>query len=166
MSKQENFYSLTELTELIVDITSALKSVNDRVQSLERRLDFTPNKQQLENQLGIPENDKFAELKEAHRNGAVIQVKTSISNGWRNVYSPAWHDKNEYRIKPEEQPKIGDVCKFWNYDERCFVIAQLVRIYNEKESYRYASAASSWRNAKTLNKQEAIKLLFGNEATN
>lgn len=109
-----------------------------------------------------PEKDKFAELKEAHRNGAVIQV----SRGYMDTDDPKWNNRYEYRIKPKEGPNVNDVCKFWNYDECHFEIAKLVRIYGEKESYRYASAASSWRNAKPLTKEEVIKLLFGNEKTN
>lgn len=50
--------------------------------------------------------DKFAELKEAHRNGAVIQLN-SIYNGWNDVEDEAdlWLPTYEYRIKPEEKPK-------------------------------------------------------------
>lgn len=63
----------------------------------------------------------------------------------------------------KEKPKVGDVCKFWNYDENNFEIAKLVRIYSEKETYKYASGASSWINAKTLTQQEVNNLLFGKE---
>lgn len=53
--------------------------------------------------------DKFAELKEAHRNGAIIQYKN-----WTTKYFldcpdnlPKWDERTEYRIKPEEKPKVN-----------------------------------------------------------
>lgn len=104
--------------------------------------------------------DPFAELKEAHRNGKVIQFKHH-TDGWMDLKDPKFNDTfSLYRIKPEEEPKVVDVCKFWNYDERHFEVATLVRVYSEKETYRYASAASSWINAKTITQQQAITLLF------
>lgn len=50
----------------------------------------------------IIEQEKFAELKEAHRNGAVIQLN-SIYNGWHDVEddSDLWLPTYEYRIKPK-----------------------------------------------------------------
>lgn len=107
--------------------------------------------------------DPFAELKEAHKNGAIIQFREKSSPFWIDVAcnKPSWVEGTEYRIKPlEEKPKVGDVCKFWNYDERNFEVATLVRVYSEKETYRYASAASSWINAKSITQQQAITLLF------
>ena len=51
-----------------------------------------------------PEEDKFAELKEDHKNGAVIQIKER--NGeWYSISSPQWDSDAEYRIKPEEEQK-------------------------------------------------------------
>lgn len=110
--------------------------------------------------------DKFAELKEAHRNGAVIEVKSYLDGKWHETNNPSWLDNHEYRIKPEDKPKVGDVCKLWNYDERHFEISKLVRIYKESQPYKYASSASSWINAKPITKEEAIKLLFNDEETN
>lgn len=46
--------------------------------------------------------DKFAELKEAHKNGAVIQYRNRLTSGWTNcpLSEPAWDSRNEYRIDP------------------------------------------------------------------
>lgn len=46
--------------------------------------------------------DKFAELKEAHRNGAVIQYRYSNDEEWDNTFEnkPSWQDHCQYRIKP------------------------------------------------------------------
>lgn len=64
-------------------------------------------------------------------------------------------------IKPEEKPNIGDVCKFWNYNEKCNMVGKLVRIYDVKNTnYPFATSAQSWMNAKTITPQEAIDLLF------
>ena len=61
--------------------------------------------------------DKFAELKEAYRNGSVIEYRhASLPNAsWKINNNPAWNDNYEYRIKPEEpqsseglyEPNIG-----------------------------------------------------------
>lgn len=52
--------------------------------------------------------DKFAELKEAHKNGAVIQYKNNDGK-WIDINhpEPSW-SRDEYRIKPEEKPKLVD----------------------------------------------------------
>lgn len=67
----------------------------------------------IEKHLGIHKEqpvDKFADLKEAHKNRAVIQLN-SIYNDWHDVEDEAdlWLPTYEYRIKPEEKPKVGDV---------------------------------------------------------
>lgn len=51
------------------------------------------------------EKDKFAELKEAHKNGVVIQYKSRVDGEWCTVKNDIdlWHDVYEYRIKPEEE---------------------------------------------------------------
>ena|SRR5690606_29726815 len=54
--------------------------------------------------------DKFAELKEAYRNGAIIEYFNNITNKWTVIQgAPHWLNNVEYRIKPEEKPKVGDV---------------------------------------------------------
>lgn len=54
------------------------------------------------------QSDKFAELKEAHRKGAVIQWRREIDGDpiWKDCNekdSPMWCEFNEYRIKPTQQ---------------------------------------------------------------
>lgn len=51
--------------------------------------------------------DKFDELKEAYKNGAVIQIN-SIYNGWHDVEdeSDLWLPTYEYRIKPTQQSSL------------------------------------------------------------
>mgnify|MGYP000993593137 CR=1 FL=1 len=53
--------------------------------------------------------NKFAELKEAHRNGAVIEFRSKYTNfEWEVTLDPAWGDFSEYRIKTEENPTLTD----------------------------------------------------------
>ena len=53
--------------------------------------------------------DKFAELKEAHNKGAVIEFRSKYTNfEWEVTLDPAWGDFSEYRIKPEENPALTD----------------------------------------------------------
>src|SRR5690606_34007662 len=48
-----------------------------------------------------------AELKESHKNGEVIQYKGKISGTWYDIKGePKWENNLEYRIKPEEKPKV------------------------------------------------------------
>ncbi len=54
----------------------------------------------------IIEVDKLAELKEAHKNGAVIEC-LQLDNTWYTVEKPNWHDHNEYRIKPKNKLEIS-----------------------------------------------------------
>lgn len=58
----------------------------------------------------IIEVDKFADLKKAHAEGAVIQYKRSIDNEWYDCSfdGPNWENHTEYRIKPEPKVKMGD----------------------------------------------------------
>lgn len=54
----------------------------------------------------IKNDDKFAELKEAHKNGAVIQCRAGVDREWKDcspVFKPVWSNRYEYRIKPEEE---------------------------------------------------------------
>lgn len=113
--------------------------------------------------------DKFAELKEAHKKGAVIQSKVVFVDEpsvWEDVPNPIWNPKIEYRIKPEEKPKVGDLVKAWNEDSGC-VIGIVKKIeYCSKDTFGYTlngSVTELFMNAKTLAQQEAIDLLFGKE---
>lgn len=117
----------------------------------------------------IIEVDKFAELKEAYKNGAVIQRHRT--HAWVDDFSPSWESYHEYRIKPEEKPKVGDVVKAWCRNEEHYVVGNLTDISTVTEN-KYGvhilgvSALRNtiyYANAKPLTKQEAIKLLFGDE---
>lgn len=68
----------------------------------------------------IIEQDKFAELKEAHSNGAVIQIKSQVApREWEDVKFDCdyWLDGYEYRIKP-------------NYDFTDYDIAIVERLHD------------------------------------
>lgn len=116
-----------------------------------------------------PEQDKFAELKEAHRNGAVIQCRIPSNIFWLDDEPPSWSDDFEYRIKPEEKPKVGDYVKAWYKSEDQFavgVVKEIIDRGNFKFDIRlicYPDTSTSilYPNAKSLTKQEAISLLFG-----
>ena len=121
--------------------------------------------------------DKFAELKEAHRNGAVIESMPKKWIGdWTIATNPIWDGDNyEYRIKPEEKPKVGDVCKFWNEYEDVFLVGIYAELRDRNDQWddnsthvhgvRLGEAYSTkfFKHAKTLTKQEAIELLFNNK---
>lgn len=116
----------------------------------------------------IIEQDKFSELKEAHRNGAVIECK-QVTGEWFIIENPQWNDYAEYRIKPEEKPKVGDVCKFWDEDENIFIIGELNKIHysllDNEFSYPYFTGNDyEYKHAKTITKQEVIDLLFNKGA--
>lgn len=113
--------------------------------------------------------DKFAELKEAHKNGAVIQRATTHT--WVDDLNPTWDSYHEYSIKPEENPKVGDVVKAWCRSEEHYVVGNLTDIKKEYENkYGVHILGVSdirntiyYANARTLTKQESIELLFGKE---
>ena len=108
----------------------------------------------------IIEQDKFTELKEAHRNGAVIQVKCT-DGSWCEVGIPGWSPKLEYRIKPEEKPKVGDVVRAWNNNSYAKpVIGKLEHLHLNTH---YGMGGHWYDNAKTLTQQEAIELLFNSK---
>ena len=75
--------------------------------------------------------DKFAELKEAHRNGKVIQIN-NIYGGWADVVwkSDLWLASYEYRIKPEEGLKIGD--KVIGIRTDCAIIGEVTSVSKKK----------------------------------
>lgn len=114
----------------------------------------------------VVEQDKFAELKEAHKNGAVIQFKNSNTNyEWVGCLhnKPSWDIDNEYRIKPEEKPQIGDVCKFWDNNESFYTISKLHSLTNDDFTpYVVVPGFSEYKNAKKLTQQEVNDLLFKN----
>lgn len=116
----------------------------------------------------IIEQDKFAELKEAHRNGAVIELWSSFLDKWFVVKEDKdlWLPTYEYRIKPEEKPKVGDVCKFWDLIEKDYTIGNFKGLINidGKDFYRRTNCHSYYQNAKPLTQQEAINLLFNKGA--
>lgn len=56
----------------------------------------------------IIEKDKFAEIKEAHRNGAVIEC-LQVTGEWYPIENPKWDTKSEYRIKPQQTFTDKDV---------------------------------------------------------
>lgn len=59
----------------------------------------------------IVEVDKFAYLKKAHAEGAIIQFKNRATDyKWLDCGGnhPYWEDHSEYRIKPEPKVKMGD----------------------------------------------------------
>lgn len=75
-----------------------------------------------------------------------------------------WAEVLEKSVDKPDEPKAGSVCKFWDNDEDSFVVATLSRINPLGDSYPYeVLSTDSYRNAKSLTKQEAIKLLFGDE---
>ena len=106
------------------------------------------------------EEDKFAELKEAHKNGAIIQTRIARTNTWVDNPRPTWSEVCEYRIKPEEKPKAGDVCKFWDTCENDSFIAKLHSISEGEFPYTVYPGYSDFMNAKPLTQQEVIDLLF------
>ena len=118
----------------------------------------------------IIEQDKFAELKEAHRNGAVIEYFCIFRKKWEIATTPCWDTDTEYRIKPEEEPNVGDIVKVWDAKEGKFFIGTLykkgiydvpypfmVKLYNSRDDYNF------YGNAEKITKQEAIELLFGKQ---
>lgn len=138
-----------ELKEALGLIKALVKNVEGKIEALK-----------------IEKEDKFAELKEAHRNGAIIQFRYGDGQ-WEDCANnaPVWGSNVEYRIKPEEKPQPGDVCKFWDVYEDGYCVDVLVR--NAKSNFPYQSKQRIWyKNAKKLTKQEATELLFGKEEDN
>lgn len=114
--------------------------------------------------------DKFSELKQAHKNGAAIQYKRG--GEWEDCLDnkPNWIEENEYRIKPEEPktPRAGDVCKFWDDDPNYYLTGRYHSFERCEEGYCHALRVCVdryrfFKNAEPITKEEAIKLLFGND---
>lgn len=101
--------------------------------------------------------DKFAELKEAHRNGKVMQMQ-DMFGGWHDVSDDSlWLTDKEYRIKPEGKPQVGDLVKAWDNDERDFIIGKLNDI--DDSIYPFTAGSTGFKNAKKITPQEAMELL-------
>ena len=119
----------------------------------------------------IIEQDKFAKLKEAHRNGAVIQHYNVCLEEWADVQNPMFNENAHYRIKPEEKPKVGDVVRAWNDDECEQYFIGIVHEISDrgefKVKFRKGDCFGAYyyyaRYAKTITQQEAIDLLFNNK---
>ena len=107
------------------------------------------------------EQDKFAELKEAHTNGAVIQLKMGYR--WFDC-DPVWTPIFTYRIKPEEKPKVGDVVKAWNNNSSAKPI--IGKLEDLHLNTHYGIGGHWYDNAKTLTQQQVQELLFGKEVVN
>lgn len=106
--------------------------------------------------------DKFAELKEAHRNGAVIQYKHKGLPNWIDNPNPAWSDNYDYRVKPAYVPHPGDICKFWDDDENFFIISKLSHYTGDTYGYvvQIDMDFLHYKNAKVVLEKEVIELLF------
>lgn len=112
------------------------------------------------------EDNKFAELKKAYSEGKVIQFRNIVySKDWIDIKNPSWkvNPNISYRIKPQEKPKVGDVCKFWDVDENRFVISILQGFSPQRSTFPYKSCEDVFINAKPVTKQEVVELLFGKE---
>src|SRR5699024_4289839 len=70
------------------------------------------------------------------------------------------HYKREVeRLENESKPKVGDVAKAWNCNEKYFVVGVITFIDNT--GFPYLVGDSVWfKNAKKLTEQEVINLLF------
>lgn len=69
------------------------------------------------------------------------------------------YKKEVERLENESKPKVGDVCKFWNYFESDFVIGTLTGIADG--DFPYLVGESGWfKHAKKLTEKEVIDLLF------
>ena len=74
------------------------------------------------------------------------------------------------KVKQLKEPKVGDVCKFWDDDEDGFVISKISEIRNDSDVisrvFPYGVYKTGnyhiqyYKNAKKLNQQEVIELLF------
>ena len=89
------------------------------------------------------------------------------------VDNGTWVEGGECRIKPGEPKttdgkklaRYGDVCKFYNTNPGVFVVGYLAffgKAHNKKVYYCVGLDAPFY-NAEPITKEEAIKLLFGND---
>lgn len=93
------------------------------------------------------------------------------SGEWTDVAnnSPSWLTDTEYRIKPDDKPQVGDVCKFWNgstEDSDGFIISIIQTIHHGddiRSPYKAKCGGMWFRCVKKLTQQEVIDLLFNNK---
>ncbi|MCY4781459.1 hypothetical protein ORI89_17515 [Sphingobacterium sp. UT-1RO-CII-1] len=85
--------------------------------------------------------DKFADLKKAHAEGAVIEFKDRHGD-WQYAPFPSWEEPNEYRIKPEPKATMGD-----------YVVTEL-----KSDSVKgfYAHRIELQESADNLNREDAL----------
>lgn len=91
--------------------TEMIGYCNNEPEEIAAHYEMAMDKYISEQKSGLDKTDKFAELKEAHRNGAKIQFKDNIGY-WRDIDKPepTW-SREEYRIKPEEKKGDGRFIK-------------------------------------------------------
>lgn len=86
---------------------------------------------------------------------------------WRYIEQTKWNEDAEYRIKPEDKPKVGDVVKAWNEDNG-FVVGVVHRIEyvanNKFGLILQGSMTELYMNFKPLTQQETIDLLFNDKS--
>lgn len=137
-----------------------------------KKIEILKRIEAIEDKLGIKHpDDKFSDLKKAFNNGATIQRATLHT--WVVDLKPTWESYHEYRIDPKfpsNQPEVGDVCKFWDYDVNSFVVAKYATKREDdyfKEFIHGVSLSKSvtrfFKNVQILTKEESIELLFGKE---
>lgn len=143
------------------ELQEELNRIKGLVQNIEGKIE----------ELKLEKEDKFAELKEAYKNGAVIEFFNILTKKWTVLKGePLWISDFKYRIKPEEEPKVGDIVKAWDAKEGKLLIGTLykkvaysvpypfmIKLYNSIDEYSF------YGNAEKITKQEAIELLFGSE---
>lgn len=111
----------------------------------------------------IIEVDKFADLKKAHAEGAVIQMKDIDSDIWDDLAIPAWHENRLYRIKPEEKPKVGDVVAVVIFGEPSEFVTRIESVlFRDSEVYN----VNGWDvgSCRIITPHQVIELLFGKES--
>lgn len=96
------------------------------------------------------ELDKFAELKEAHKNGAEIEYFNPYVNKWLPSAIPIWDVYTEYRIKPEEPVKVGD----WMFNPNSKKITQV-----KKDNHGNSLIGSGWIKIKDTELVEKLNSL-------
>lgn len=95
--------------------------------------------------------DKFAELKEAHKNGKSIECRLRYSDcTWIEKTHQGFLNKFEYRIKPEEPVKSGD----WMFNPNSKKIAKV-----KKENHGKSLIGSGWVKIKDTELVEKLNSL-------
>lgn len=105
-------------------------------------------------------DDPLYDIKKGYNEGKVVEVLDG--DVWRVLKKTTWSTDSQYRIQP--QPKIGDVCKFWDDDESDFVIGKINSI-DDEANFKYLTAdiiskPHFFKNATPLTQQQVIDLLF------